>query len=133
MSSYGRIQSNITPLNAKIAHQIEASASQRDRAAAHYRKAHARRKKRIMWIGLLVTMIFLAQLLIGQVNLHAANKSLTTSEQKLESAKSTNKDLKKNVSQLNDPSYLQQILREKYGYTRQGEIIYNLPDYSSDK
>ncbi|MGO2517479.1 MAG: FtsB family cell division protein, partial [Leuconostoc falkenbergense] len=39
----------------------------------------------------------------------------------------TNKQLATNVKRLKNPTYLQQLLRDKYGYSKAGEIIYNLP------
>ena len=64
------------------------------------------------------------------MKLHTANATLTTTQSRLTSIQKTNDNLKADVKRLNDPTYLQQILRDKYGYTKQGELIYNLP---SDK
>ena len=53
--------------------------------------------------------------------------TLTASQDRLTAVQKTNSDLKSSRKRLDDPTYLQQILRDKYGYTKQGEIIYNLP------
>ncbi|WP_010007514.1 FtsB family cell division protein [Leuconostoc fallax] len=66
--------------------------------------------------------------MIGQVKLHASNQAVTNTQQELQSVKRKNANLKADLTQLNDPTYLQMILRDKYGYTKKGELIYNLPD-----
>lgn len=86
--------------------------------------------KKILFFGAVIATIFAVQLLVSQVKLHTANATLTTTQSRLTSIQKTNDNLKADVKRLNDPTYLQQILRDKYGYTKQGELIYNLP---SDK
>ncbi len=39
-----------------------------------------------------------------------------------------NASLKLRVKQLNDDEYLEKLIREKYYYSRDNEMIYNLPD-----
>ncbi|MDF7637505.1 septum formation initiator family protein [Leuconostocaceae bacterium ESL0958] len=121
-------QSNIRPLNANIAQQIAATEARRHAKTKHYTRLHRQRRKRIVWVGLAITAIFAFQLILGQVRLHAANQVLTKSQNSYQAVAKDHQSLKKNVDQLNDPNYLQQILRDKYGYSRQGEIVYNLPD-----
>ncbi|MBU7456248.1 septum formation initiator family protein [Leuconostoc fallax] len=121
-------QSNITPLNPKIAEQIRDAQSVNAKRAAYYRKKHKQREKRIYIIGGILMAFFGIQLLIGQVKLHASNQAVTNTQQELQSVKRKNANLKADLTQLNDPTYLQMILRDKYGYTKKGELIYNLPD-----
>ncbi|GMA69532.1 hypothetical protein GCM10025879_07780 [Leuconostoc litchii] len=72
-------------------------------------------------------MIFVVQLLIAQVKLHTANQELTNTQNRLEKVQKTNADLTADTKRLKDATYLQQLLRDKYGYSKQGEIVYNLP------
>ncbi|GAP03151.1 septation ring formation regulator EzrA [Fructobacillus pseudoficulneus] len=130
MADDSRLQSNIRPLNARIAQQIAASDARREASRRHYDHAHRLREKRIILVGLAVASIFLVQLILGQVRLHAANQTLSKSEVSLQSVQKDGKALHKTAEQLKDPAYLQQILRDKYGYSRKDEIIYNLPDRS---
>ncbi|CAK1236567.1 Cell division protein FtsB (FtsB) [Fructobacillus cardui] len=123
-------QSNIRPLNARIAKQIAASDARREASRRHYARAHDLRERRIVLIGLAVATVFIVQLVLGQVRLHAANQTLTKSELSLQAVQKENKSLKKTSNQLKDTAYLQQILRDKYGYSRKDETIYNLPDKS---
>lgn len=125
--NFKRRQSNITPLNPAIAHEIKKSERANLEAAKHYRKAHARREKKILLFGGLIAMIFVVQLLIGQVKLHAANQELTNTQDRLEKVQKTNTDLTADTKRLKDATYLQQLLRDKYGYSKQGELVYNLP------
>ncbi|TYC47506.1 FtsB family cell division protein [Leuconostoc litchii] len=122
-----RRQSNITPLHPAIAREIKDSERSNVKAAKHYRKAHMRREKKILFFGGLIAMIFVVQLLIAQVKLHTANQELTNTQNRLEKVQKTNADLTADTKRLKDATYLQQLLRDKYGYSKQGEIVYNLP------
>lgn len=127
MSSQNRRQSNRQRVNPQIQQIIRNSEPANMKARRHYRKAHAAREKRILFFGAILAAIFAAQLLVSQVKLHSANVSLTNTQSRLTAIEKINANLKADSKRLNDPSYLQQILRDKYGYTKQGEIIYNLP------
>ncbi|GAO99371.1 FtsB family cell division protein [Fructobacillus ficulneus] len=130
MAENSRRQSNIRPLNPRIAQQIVASDAKREAGHKHFKRAHRLRRKRIIGAGLAVACVFLVQLVLGQVRLHAANQTLNKTELTLQKTQKDNQDLRKKSEQLKDPAYLQQILRDKYGYSRKGEIIYNLPNQS---
>ena len=130
MSTQKRRQLNRQHVNPEIQQIIRNSESENMQARRHYKKAHASREKKILFFGAVIATIFAVQLLVSQVKLHTANATLTTTQSRLTSIQKTNDNLKADVKRLNDPTYLQQILRDKYGYTKQGELIYNLP---SDK
>ncbi|MDD9138555.1 septum formation initiator family protein [Fructobacillus sp. CRL 2054] len=128
MADSSRLQSNIRPLNARIAQQIAASDAKREATRQHYARAHRRRKKQIVIVGLAIAAVFMVQLIFGQVRLHAANKALTKSENQLVAVQKSNDSLKKESKQLQDENYLKQILRDRYGYSKKNETIYNLPN-----
>ena len=128
MAESSRLQSNIRPLNARIAQQIAASDAKREATRQHYARAHRRRKKQIVIVGLAIAAVFMVQLIFGQVRLHAANKALTKSENQLVAVQKSNDSLKKESKQLQDENYLKQILRDRYGYSKKNETIYNLPN-----
>ena len=73
--------------------------------------------------GGLIAIIFVIATLIGQVKLHAANQELTNTRSFGKSPK-TNTDLTADTKRLKDATYLQQLLRDKYGYSKQGELVY---------
>lgn len=127
MSTYNRRQSHKQRVNPEIRAIIRNSEPANMQAKKHYQRAHANREKKILFFGAVFATIFAIQLLISQVKLHTANVTLTASQDRLTVVQKTNSDLKSSRKRLDDPTYLQQILRDKYGYTKQGEIIYNLP------
>lgn len=127
MSTYNRRQLNKQRVHPEIQQIIRNSEPANMQAKRHYQKAHANREKRILFFGAIFATIFAVQLLISQVKLHAANATLTTTQSRLIAVKEANSELKADQKRLNDPTYLQQILRDKYGYTKSGEIVYNLP------
>ena len=123
-----RQQSNITVLHPKIAQQLQDAEGDLAWKKRYYAKKHHRRRQWILRLGLLATAIFVVQLVIGQVNLSNANRDLTALNAQLTTQKANEKSLEAQKKKLSDPDYLQQLLREKYGYTRAGETLYNLPD-----
>ncbi|MBW1604777.1 septum formation initiator family protein [Lactobacillus sp. Sy-1] len=50
------------------------------------------------------------------------------SKQTLAEAKAHNQELKLNVKQLNNTEYVEQLIRDKYYYTKNGETVYSLPN-----
>lgn len=55
-----------------------------------------------------------------QGNLHRSRQEMAT-------VKAQNDKLKTSVQQLNDPNYLEKYIREKYYFSKPGEIIFSLP------
>ncbi|CAM3097315.1 FtsB family cell division protein [Leuconostoc rapi] len=127
MSTQNRRQLNKQHVNPEIRAIIRNSEPANMQAKRHYQRAHANREKKILFFGAIFATIFAVQLLISQVKLHTANVTLTATQDRLTAVQKTNADLKVDAKKINDPTYLQQILRDKYGYTKQGELIYNLP------
>ena len=127
MSTYNSRQLNKQHVTPEIKTIIQNSESANLQAKRYYKKAHARREKRILLFGAFIATIFAVQLLVSQVKLHTVNVTLTSTQDRLTTVEKTNTQLKSNTKRIKDPTYLQQILRDKYGYTKQGEIVYNLP------
>ena len=57
---------------------------------------------------------------LGRVNRNIAKANVTLSQKR-----QTNRKLKKQVKKLHDPDYLQEVIREKYNYAKDGETIYH--------
>lgn len=127
MSTQDRRQLNKQYVSPEIKAIIRHSEPDNMKAKRHYQRAHANREKKILFFGSVFLVIFAVQLLISQVKLHSANVTLTATQNRLTAVQKTNADLKVDAKKIHDPNYLQQILRDKYGYTKQGELIYNLP------
>ncbi|MEJ6400184.1 FtsB family cell division protein [Nicoliella lavandulae] len=91
-------------------------------------KPKARRISFVTVIFLLIAVPFMFT--IHKVHRQTADveSQIKTSKQKLADAKATNQNLKLNVKQLNNSEYVQQLIRDKYYYTKAGETVYSLPN-----
>lgn len=96
-------------------------------------KRRAHRASRILLIFAVFAAILTIQLVRTNASLHRVNQQVVASKQKLTQTKATNKQLKKQIKQLNDQDYVGQLIRSKYYYSKTGETIYSLPgDHASD-
>jgi cell division protein DivIC len=120
-------QSNMRVLHPELMAEVQAGAQDNAKKARYYARKHKQRRLRIIYGGGLLMAFFAVQLLIGQVNLSQANRQLTRVSEQLQQQKDTHADLEQQQERLQDSDYIQQLLREKYGYTRPGETLYNLP------
>ncbi|MHA8110670.1 FtsB family cell division protein [Lactobacillaceae bacterium Melli_B4] len=106
-----------------------------------YTKRHYRRQKweflkkprarRICLFGgifLVAFLYLLVNLLTAKYQDAQVQRQIQTSKQTLATAKLTNEKLKLNVKQLNNTEYVQQLIRDKYYYTKSGETVYSLPN-----
>ena len=79
-------------------------------------------------IAVVVTVVCLVQVGRNLWQAHTVKQQTTTAQKKLDKVKKDNASLKLRVKQLNDDEYLEKLIREKYYYSRDNEMIYNLPD-----
>lgn len=79
-------------------------------------------------IAVVVTVGCLVQVGRNLWQAHTVKQQTTTAQKKLDKVKKDNASLKLRVKQLNDDEYLEKLIREKYYYSRDNEMIYNLPD-----
>ena len=100
-------QSNIRPLNAAGKHHIAIEEQQ----AKYTRYIHLRRR---FLLG--VFMIIVA--VIAMVNFHKQYTKYTTASA----------GLAETTRDLDDDSYLEKLVREKYMYTKDGETVFNIPN-----
>lgn len=94
----------------------------------HAKKVHRRRILLIGIIFVIVLTVFGVQIFNAHRTYTNTMEQIEVSKQKLSKQKSTQQDLKLEVSQLHDTNYLEKYIREKYMYSKPGEQIYNLPD-----
>ncbi|KRL53540.1 septum formation initiator [Lentilactobacillus parakefiri DSM 10551] len=90
-----------------------------------------RRKKRaliIIAIFVFFASIFLVQIVRAKVNYADVHVQIAREQKNLANQKANNKKLKSQVSQLNDKSYVEQIIRDRYYYTKPGETVYSFPN-----
>ncbi|UQS87476.1 septum formation initiator family protein [Nicoliella spurrieriana] len=102
----------------------------------HYRKIKwsfvNRPKFRRIFVVITILLAFSIPLLIG---IHQSNaqrtmiqKQTAVSKKTLATARAHNQELKLDVKQLNNSEYVQQLIRDKYYYTKSGETVYSLPN-----
>lgn len=120
-------QDKVTNLN----NQFTVESQQQAIAAQHRRRVRLIHRRRF-----LATFAFLlvCVALLGVQILHAqkTNQRLQTQVEQqqhaLKQARQTKRDLKVQVNQLHDDDYLNKLIRYKYDYSKNGEIIFSLPD-----
>ncbi|AMV69732.1 Cell division protein DivIC (FtsB), stabilizes FtsL against RasP cleavage [Pediococcus damnosus] len=87
----------------------------------------------IMGIFIVFAGILSFQLIHTHYERAQVEQQISTSKKHYTTAKNQNETLDVQVKQLNNDNYLQKLLREKYYYSKSGEIIYSLPsDHSED-
>ncbi|WP_201307156.1 FtsB family cell division protein [Companilactobacillus farciminis] len=94
----------------------------------YVKKVHRRRILMIGIIFVIILTVFGVQIFNAHRTYTNTMEQIEVSKQKLDKQKSTQQDLKLEVSQLHNTNYLEKYIREKYMYSKPGEQIYNLPD-----
>lgn len=123
---YSKIN-NPSQLNPNTIQQINQASSQHQVREQTYRYKHSVRQTAIKFIGVAVLFFFAFQFISQALKMHYTSSSLDKVNAQLTETQEQNKNLKNEQKKLNNPDYLEQILRDKYQYTKDGEIIYNLP------
>ena len=94
----------------------------------YVKKVHRRRILMIGIIFVIILTVFGVQIFNAHRTYTNTMEQIEVGKQKLDKQKSTQQDLKLEVSQLHNTNYLEKYIREKYMYSKPGEQIYNLPD-----
>lgn len=90
-----------------------------------------RRKKRALVISaifLFFASIFIVQIVRAKVNYADVHVRIAREQKSLKQQKTDQKQLKTQVAQLNDKNYVEQIIRDRYYYTKPGETVYSFPN-----
>ncbi|QBO35870.1 septum formation initiator family protein [Periweissella cryptocerci] len=122
-------------LNSNYAKSVRNAAGANSNREAYYRRIHYRRRRNIRLVTVAVLLICLFSVGYKLIRLHEVNQQIATINSGVVKAKATNQTLQKQVDLLHDDNYLQELIRDKYMYTKKGEVVYNLPnsDPNSDK
>ncbi|MFD1417356.1 FtsB family cell division protein [Companilactobacillus keshanensis] len=96
--------------------------------SSYVQKIHRRRLAAIGIVFALVICVLGFQIISAHQAYSKTVGNIEVSQAKLSKQKATKHDLKIEKSQLNNKSYLEKYIREKYMYSKPGEQIYNLPD-----
>lgn len=90
-----------------------------------------RRKKRALLIVGAFALFFLYfgyQIVQSKVAMSQTNVQIARQQKKLTKVKDTQTKLNAHVKLLNNKSYLENLIRSKYFYSKPGETIYSLPN-----
>ncbi|KAA8440376.1 septum formation initiator family protein [Weissella paramesenteroides] len=117
-------QSNIRPLNAAGKHHIAIEAQQ----AKYARYIHLRRRFLLGVFMIIVAVVAMVNFHKQYVKYTTTSAGLTETSKTLSTAKASHSDLKQEVKDLGDNSYLEKLVREKYMYTKNGETVFNIPN-----
>ena len=92
--------------------------------------SNRRKKRALMIIGIfsLFAIVFAVQIVRAKVNYADVNVQITRQEKKYQHQKAISKVLHAKVAQLNDKSYVEKIIRDRYYYTKPGETVYSFPN-----
>jgi len=91
-------------------------------------KVHRRRLAAIGVLFAIVLFVLGSQIVKARMTYSSTQQSIAVSQEKLNKQKAVQSDLKVEINQLKDTNYLEKFIREKYMYSKPGELIYNLPD-----
>ncbi|MCV3296318.1 FtsB family cell division protein [Oenococcus kitaharae] len=120
-------------VQADTAAQIRRAQGSNQARERHYHKEIARRRRLIACLGIFFVVIFSVNLLSSAVKLNAALAQLRQVNRQLDRTRGENGKLKTVLTNLKQPDYLAQVLRDKYQYSKKGEVIFNLPAGSDTK
>lgn len=79
-------------------------------------------------IYIVLGVLLLDSIVKTSYQLYTKNKEKRKFQEELEVLKDTEDELKGQVNKLQDPDYIARYAREKYLYSKDGEIIIRIPD-----
>lgn len=124
------VKTNINPNGPRIFNQTtEAEQVEilKKKAARRVKEVHRVRRNRIIAIFGAVFAVLIFQIVSVSYKTSSINNQVSASKVKYEKADEINKNLKGQVEQLKDETYVGKLIRYKYYYSKPGEKIYNLP------
>lgn len=92
---------------------------------AYVRHVHVRRARLILGVFLVIMVVLTCQLIGAHRSLAKINQNIHTTKVAVRQQQNKNTQLEKELKLLHNPTYTQQIMREKYNYAKKGETIYN--------
>lgn len=116
--SHDRVTSINTPYSRQQSVQMRVNQQ-------YIKNVHAKRRRVILMVSGFLALLLCLQLMFAHHNLSTTNAQIASEKAALVTKKKTNKHLKAEVKALHDPTYIQQVLRQKYNYSKSGETIYN--------
>ena len=109
--------------------------AQQEKKAATVNKRKRGLKRRLTLYAVCVaifTVLALSTLISQNRTLHEKALEKEKAESQLAKMKSDQKSLKAEIVKLNDDEYVAKLVRRDYYFSREGEIIFNLPNEKED-
>ncbi|KRL01864.1 FtsB family cell division protein [Liquorilactobacillus capillatus] len=94
-------------------------------------RVRRRRLTAIILGAVVVALFFGYQIINARLMARSLNNQTRVAQKKLNNVNSEQKDLKRKIKRLNEPDYLEKMIREKYYYSKKGETIYSFPNDKS--
>ncbi|MBM7618066.1 cell division protein DivIC [Weissella uvarum] len=115
---------NIQPLNDAGQRSLEFKKQEQ----IHQHKVHRRRRLICAAMICVLTLTFAWQYQAHSARYNQTVQASNKMQKKLDSAKATNKQLKQTRRDVKDDTYLSKLARDRYLYSKKGEVVFNLPD-----
>jgi cell division protein DivIC len=121
-------EKNVTKMDNEYVAQQEKKA-----ATANKRKRGLKRRLTLYAVCVAIfTVLALSTLISQNRTLHEKALEKEKAESQLAKMKSDQKSLKAEIVKLNDDEYVAKLVRRDYYFSREGEIIFNLPNDKED-
>ncbi|WP_040467823.1 septum formation initiator family protein [Limosilactobacillus gastricus] len=88
------------------------------------RDTHVKRIKMILTLFAAVILFLGFELWQSHIELAQVNQSIVKTEQTIKSQKSRGQTIQEELKLLKNPDYVQQLVRQKYDYAKDGETLY---------
>lgn len=122
-----RQETKITKLDSQYARE-QAARQKRDHLQKQYKKRRLWRLAGLFGVLVVVLLVLGRQLWQSKKTQASLQTQITNQKQHLNKTQDLQKELKIQVNQLNDPIYVDKLIRYKYDYSKSGELVFILPE-----
>ncbi|KRN04306.1 FtsB family cell division protein [Holzapfeliella floricola] len=119
----------------KVKHTYQIASSEKSvfKKQRHERKVHVRRRRLYAALFGFIVLLTGMQITKMTIDTHNLNVQAEESQQKLDTLLQKQHLLSNEEQRLNDPDYLQKVVRDKYLYSKPNEVIFDISDNSQSK
>ncbi|HAT53698.1 MAG TPA: dihydroorotate dehydrogenase [Lactobacillus sp.] len=121
---------SVHQLNNDYVKKLRQSEQQRNQQKTELSHRRRNRALRILAVFALIAVLSFWAYEKNMASLNKINQQNATTSRQLKAANTKNGQLTQQVKQLHNDAYLTQLIRDKYLYSKNGEIVYNLPKNS---
>lgn len=83
--------------------------------------------KRWQWLIVVVGLAIAARQALGVWRLYKSGEQVRLAQEQLRQEEEKNKELKRRLAEVDNPQFIEKEVREKLGYSKEGETILILP------